>query len=80
MTPPVFADSYYYFALIHPGDAGHPKAIAFATSASRHMVVTVWAILELADGMCSVANRPLFTHLFNIIQSLLPRLYHSTQS
>jgi uncharacterized protein len=67
MTP-VFADTYYYFALINPGDVGHAKAIAFASSANHHMVVTEWIITELADGMCSVVNRPLFTRLLSIIK------------
>jgi len=67
MTP-VFADTYYYLALVHPGDVGHAKAIAFARTATRPMVVTDWVITELADGLCAVANRPLFAGLLSIIK------------
>jgi len=32
------------------------------------MVVTDWVITELADGLCAVANRPLFAGLLSIIK------------
>lgn len=67
MTPP-FADTYYYMVLVNPSDVGHAKAISFAHSATRPMVTTDWIITELADGLCSVANRPLFTRLLSIIK------------
>jgi uncharacterized protein len=67
MTP-VFADTFYYLALVNPKDSGHAKAIAFARSAPRPMVVTDWVITELADGLWGVANRPLFSRLMSIIK------------
>jgi predicted nucleic acid-binding protein len=67
MTP-VFADTYYYLALVNPGDTGHAKAAAFARSTPRPMVVSDWVITELADGLCSVANRPVFTRLLSVIK------------
>ena len=65
---PVFADTYYYLALVNPSDNGHAKAVAFAKSATAPMVVTDWVITELADGLCAVANRPLFARLLSIIR------------
>ena len=65
---PVFADTYYYLALVNPRDVGHAKAVAHAKSASGRVVVTDWVITELADSLCAVANRPLFTRLLNIIR------------
>ena len=66
---PVFADTYYYLALVNAKDIGHTKAVAFAKSATAPMVTTDWVITELADGLCAVANRPLFARLLKIIQS-----------
>ena len=66
---PVFADTYYYLALVNPKDVGHAKAVAFAKSATAAMAVTDWVITELADGLCAVANRPLFARLLRIIRS-----------
>lgn len=59
MTP-VFADTYYYLALVNSTDNGHAKALAFARSTNCAMVVTDWIITELADGLCAEANRPVF--------------------
>jgi predicted nucleic acid-binding protein len=64
----VFADTYYYLALVNPADIGHSKAVSFAKLASRSMLVTDWVITELADGLCAVANRPLFAQILSVIQ------------
>jgi len=65
----VFADTYYYLALVNPRDVGHAKALAYAKLATVQMVVTDWVITELADGLCAIANRPVFTRLLSIIRS-----------
>jgi predicted nucleic acid-binding protein len=65
----VLADTFYYFALINPDDIAHAKAVAFAKSATAPMVTTDWIITELADGLCAVANRPVFARLLAIIRS-----------
>jgi uncharacterized protein len=67
MTP-VFADTYYYLALVNPGDLGHAKAVDFARSTPRPMVVTDWVITELADGLSAVANRSVFSRLLSVIK------------
>ena len=64
----VFADTYYYLALVNPRDVGHARAVAYATLATGRMVVTDWVITELADGLCAALNRPLFSRLLNIIR------------
>ena len=64
----VFADTYYYLALVNPRDVGHAKSVAYAKLATGRMVVTDWVVTELADGLCAIANRPLFTRLLNIIR------------
>jgi predicted nucleic acid-binding protein len=65
----VFADTYYYLALVNPSDTGHSKAMTFAQSSSAPMLTTDWVITELADGLCSVANRPLFAKLLVAIRN-----------
>jgi hypothetical protein len=66
---PVFADTFYYLALVNPKDAGHAKAVAFAQTSTRPMVTTDWVITEVADALCDVVNRPLFAKLLKMIQS-----------
>jgi len=58
MTP-VFADAYYFFALLNPNDEGHRKAEEFAALVDR-IVTTEWVLLELADGLSAFAKRAVF--------------------
>jgi predicted nucleic acid-binding protein len=63
MTP-VFADTFYFIALISLTDAAHPRAAEYARLVDR-VVTTEWVLLELADGLADTANR----HLFPVIRS-----------
>jgi uncharacterized protein len=51
----VFADSWYFVALLNPRDAGHPKAVAFTNSWSGRLVTTPWVLTELANTMSGSA-------------------------
>jgi predicted nucleic acid-binding protein len=37
---PVFADTYYFLALLHKGDAAHSKAVALAERTTGALVTT----------------------------------------
>jgi predicted nucleic acid-binding protein len=56
----VFADTFYFLALLNPRDKAHAKAVSFAASFQDMMVSTAWVITELADALCLPANRGLF--------------------
>jgi predicted nucleic acid-binding protein len=58
MTP-VFADTFYFIALVSPDDAGHAQAEEWAALVDR-LVTTEWVLLELADGLSDTENRSLF--------------------
>ena len=47
---PVFADSFYFFALLNPRDPAHTKAVAFTQAYTGQIVTTGWVLTELADG------------------------------
>ena len=66
MTP-VFADTYYYAALVNPMDAGHVRAKDYARTATRPLVTTGWILTELADGLAKINSRNIFSRLFGII-------------
>ena len=55
----VFADTFYYLALLNPNDDAQQKAIDFTTRFVGTMVTTDWVLTELADGLCSSATRRL---------------------
>jgi predicted nucleic acid-binding protein len=58
----VFADSFYYFALLNQTDSHHHKSIAATLSLSGRIVTTDWILTELGDGMSAPANRTAFVN------------------
>ena len=46
MTP-VFADAYYWFALINPRDQAHQEAQTLSRSLSEPLVTTTWVLTEV---------------------------------
>jgi len=47
----VFADTFYFLALLNPSDQAHSKAVAFTSSNTVRMLTTEWVLTELADGL-----------------------------
>ena len=58
----IFADSFYYFALLNSNDAAHERAVQYSQS-KTHLIVTGWILTELADGMSSAEHRSLCSQL-----------------
>ena len=56
----VFADTYYFLALINVKDAAHQRALRFSQSHNNPILTTSWILTELADGLSAVAHRPIF--------------------
>lgn len=54
---PVFADTYYFFALLSVRDEAHHQALEYSRQFTGMIITTAWVITELADGMCSVRDR-----------------------
>ena len=46
----VFADTFYFFALLSERDAFHEKAVAFSETYSGRILTTGWVLTELGDG------------------------------
>ncbi len=69
MTTPVFADTFYYAALVNPKDAAHVRAATCARNLQRPLVTTAWVITELADGLNKIATRSVFNRLLAIIRA-----------
>jgi uncharacterized protein len=49
----IFADTFYFLALLSPADKGHAKAVAFTRTFTGRMVTTGWVLTELADPLAS---------------------------
>jgi predicted nucleic acid-binding protein len=65
----VFADSFYFFALLNQSDASHARALEYATAHHEPIVTTAWVLTELADGLAKTAHRQVFSRLVARIQA-----------
>ena|SRR5579859_311849 len=52
----IFADTFYFLALLSPSDRAHGKAVAFTSTNTFCMVTTEWVVTELADGLANTRH------------------------
>ena len=65
----VFADSFYFFALLNPNDAAHERAFRFSQQNAGPLLTTAWVIAELADALASTAQRNLFRRVLRDLEA-----------
>src|SRR5439155_22140444 len=53
----VFADTFYYLALLNPQNDAHTKAAEFTEQFPGRMLTTDWILTELADGLSREPSR-----------------------
>jgi hypothetical protein len=68
MTP-VFADAFYFLALLNKADYAHARALPFK-AAGRPLITTTWVLTEVGDAFCAVENRGLFLELLEMLQAM----------
>ncbi len=63
----VFADSFYFFAILNSADPAHHRATEISRAMRGHMLTTDWVLAEVADGFCRSRHRKIvaeyLTHL-----------------
>jgi hypothetical protein len=64
----LFADTFYYIALLSSTDSAHVRAVEFTRTYNELMVTTAWIITELADGMADASTRHAFTRFYNALR------------
>jgi predicted nucleic acid-binding protein len=64
---PIFADSFYYLALLNRHDLAHERAIEFSSSAMGPLVTTHWILVEVADALCRPKDRPKMMLLLELL-------------
>lgn len=47
----VFADTWYFLALVNPNDAGHSRTRAFTQNWNGQIVSSSWVLTEFADAL-----------------------------
>ena len=65
----VFADAFYFFAILNPRDSAHKKALDFASEHDEPIVTTAWVLTELADGLAATGRRHAFAQLVARLQA-----------
>lgn len=66
---PVFADTFYYLAMINVKDAAHRRAVRFSECVRVPTVTTSWVLTELADSMAYPSRRGAFLRLLNSLRA-----------
>lgn len=59
----VFADTFYYLALLLKADPAHANALLVTRSLRSRMATTTWVLTELGNALSDSPNRALFTRL-----------------
>jgi len=59
----VFADTFYYLALLSEDDAAHEWVADLSREMAVHTVTTTWVLTEVGDALADPKQRGLFTTL-----------------
>lgn len=65
----VFADTYYYIALLDANDSAHEVAIAATRTLRSKTVTTAWVLLELANTLSASRHRGVFARLLDRLRT-----------
>ncbi len=64
----VFADTFFFIALLSEKDAAHHPAQAFSEDNNRPFVTTAWILTEIADGCATSQQRRAFLQLLSLLR------------
>ena len=65
----LFADTYYFLALLNREDIGHAKAVELSQSLANPIVTTMWVLTEVADAIASPHQRHRFAALLQNLRA-----------
>ena len=65
----IFADTFYFLALMSDTDEAHAQASDFAAGLGTRLVTTAWVLTELADGLAQTGHRESFAGILNDLES-----------
>lgn len=63
----VFADAFYFIALLNPSDHFHAAALAATRTLERRVLTTSWVLVEVADALSAPAVRKLVSRFLRRI-------------
>ena len=65
----VFADTFYFLALLNARDEAHRAPERFAADAATRFVTTAWVLTEVANGLADTSGRRVFPLLLERLDS-----------
>ncbi|MHB1035852.1 MAG: type II toxin-antitoxin system VapC family toxin [Pirellulales bacterium] len=65
----IFADTFFYLALVSRDDAAHRRVVDFCRASSVQTVTTAWVLTEVADALAAPRQRRVFLALFERLQA-----------
>jgi len=65
----VFADTFYFLALLNQRDPAHPRAVGFSRTPQMTIVTTEFVLLELADALSKPATRPETLAVWTLVET-----------
>jgi len=65
----LFADTFYFLALLHEDDAAHPRALALSGTRSNPILTTLWVLTEVADALSAPNLRTNFLPLLQALRT-----------
>ena len=65
----IFADSFYFLALLRREDTAHARALAASQHRTERLVTTAWVLTELADALAVPAMREGFPRLLAALRA-----------
>jgi len=68
MTP-VFADTFYFLALLNPRDVAHARAVDFSEKQEIPVLTTAWVLTEVADALSQPPGRSIVTALLRNLET-----------
>jgi predicted nucleic acid-binding protein len=65
----VFADTFYFIALLSPADEAHGRAVAFTQQFNGRLLTTAWVLTEVADGLTDAPARQKFIQFYDRLRT-----------
>lgn len=65
----VFADTFYFLALLNERDAAHKKAVTVSRTPGLLVTTTEFVLLELADALCQPHQRNEVVALWKVVET-----------
>lgn len=65
---PIFADTFYYLAIVNREDAAHARALALSRRVTAPTVTTAWVLTEVADALAAPRQRRVFLVLLESLR------------